>query len=84
MRSFSNYALYRAIKISFSSSHAASGITEEMMYSLLALKDLDGIQGLPPLREIDEMRYEKNTRKSTRADIERQKQEEVAKARVKQ
>ncbi|XP_059275587.1 small ribosomal subunit protein uS9m [Lycium ferocissimum] len=63
---------------------AASGITEEMMDSLLALRDLDGIQGLPPLREIEEMRYEKNTRKSTRADIERQKQEEVAKARVKQ
>ncbi|XP_060207711.1 small ribosomal subunit protein uS9m-like [Lycium barbarum] len=62
---------------------AASGITEEMMDSLLALRDLDGIQGLPPLREIEEMRYEKNTRKSTRADIERQKQEEVAKARVK-
>ncbi|CAN4100686.1 unnamed protein product [Withania somnifera] len=63
---------------------AASGITEEMMDSLLALRDLDGIQGLPPLREIEEMRYEKNTRKSSRADIERQKQEEVAKARVKQ
>ncbi|KAJ8531004.1 hypothetical protein K7X08_025735 [Anisodus acutangulus] len=63
---------------------SASGITEEMMDSLLALRDLDGIQGLPPLREIEEMRYEKNTRKSTRADIERQKQEEVAKARVKQ
>lgn len=62
----------------------ASGITEEMMDSLLALRDLNGIQGLPPLREIEDMRYEKNTRKSTRADIERQKQEEVAKARVKQ
>lgn len=63
---------------------AASGITDEMMDSLLALRDLDGIQGLPPLREIEEMRYERNTRKSSRADIERQKQEEVAKARVKQ
>uniref|UniRef100_A0A3Q7JFC5 Methyltransferase n=1 Tax=Solanum lycopersicum TaxID=4081 RepID=A0A3Q7JFC5_SOLLC len=63
---------------------AASGITDEMMDSLLALKDLDGIKGLPPLSEIEDMRYEKNTRKSSRADIERQKQEEVAKARVKQ
>ncbi|PHU15740.1 30S ribosomal protein S9 [Capsicum chinense] len=63
---------------------AASGITEEMMDSLLVLRDLDGIQGLPPLSEIEEMRYQKNTRKSSRADIERQKQEEVAKARVKQ
>ncbi|GKE24380.1 28S ribosomal protein S9, mitochondrial, partial [Tanacetum coccineum] len=30
------------------------------------------------------MRYEKNTRKSTRADIERQKQEEIANPRVRQ
>ncbi|GJV89420.1 28S ribosomal protein S9, mitochondrial [Tanacetum coccineum] len=30
------------------------------------------------------MHYEKNTRKSTRADIERQKQEEIANARVRQ
>ncbi|KAH9716128.1 30S ribosomal protein S9 [Citrus sinensis] len=52
---------------------AASGITDAMLESLIALKDLEG-----------EMRYEKNTRKSTRAEIERQKQEEVAKARVRQ
>ncbi|KAK9923497.1 hypothetical protein M0R45_031913 [Rubus argutus] len=36
----------------------------------------------PTLHEIEGMWYEKNTRKSSRADIERQKQEEVAKARV--
>ncbi|PWA36829.1 Ribosomal protein S5 domain 2-type fold [Artemisia annua] len=30
------------------------------------------------------MRYEKNTRKSTRADIERQKQEEIVNARIRQ
>lgn len=63
---------------------AASGITDEMLDSLMALKDLDDVQGLPPLREIEDMRYEKNTRKSTRAEIERQKQEEVAKSRVRQ
>ncbi|KAL4595084.1 hypothetical protein ACB092_12G066600 [Castanea dentata] len=63
---------------------AASGITDEMLDSLIALKDLQGIEGLPPLSEIEEMRYEKNTRKSSRAEIERQKQEEVAKARVRQ
>ena len=63
---------------------AASGITDEMLDSLIALKDLEGIEGLPPLSEIEEMRYEKNTRKSSRAEIERQKQEEVAKARVRQ
>ncbi|KAG5532093.1 hypothetical protein RHGRI_026640 [Rhododendron griersonianum] len=63
---------------------AASGITEEMLDSLMALKDMDGVKGLPPLTEIEDMRYEKTTRKSTRAEIERQKQEEVAKARVRQ
>jgi small subunit ribosomal protein S9 len=55
-----------------------------MLDSLIALKDFEGIEGLPPLSEIEEIRYDKNTRKSTRADIERQKQEEVAKARVRQ
>ncbi|XP_059435220.1 small ribosomal subunit protein uS9m [Corylus avellana] len=63
---------------------AASGITDEMLDSLIALKDFEGIEGLPPLSEIEEIRYDKNTRKNTRADIERQKQEEVAKARVRQ
>ncbi|XP_073145890.1 small ribosomal subunit protein uS9m [Henckelia pumila] len=63
---------------------AASGITDDMLDSLIAFKDFEGIQGLPPLSEIEDMRYEKNTRKSSRADIERQKQEEIAKARVQQ
>ncbi|KAF8409792.1 hypothetical protein HHK36_005871 [Tetracentron sinense] len=63
---------------------AASGITEAMLDSLIALKDLEGVDGLPPLREIEDIRFEKNTRKSTRAEIERMKQEEVAKARVRQ
>ncbi|PQQ05865.1 uncharacterized protein Pyn_02687 [Prunus yedoensis var. nudiflora] len=63
---------------------AASGITDEMLDTLIALKDFQGINGLPPLREIEDIRYEKNTRKSSRAEIERQKQEEVAKARVRQ
>ncbi|KAF5740276.1 ribosomal protein S5 domain 2-like superfamily protein [Tripterygium wilfordii] len=63
---------------------AASGITNAMLDSLIALKDLEGIEGLPPLSEIEDMRYEKNTRKSSRADIERLKQEEIAKARVRQ
>ncbi|XP_071701583.1 small ribosomal subunit protein uS9m-like [Rutidosis leptorrhynchoides] len=63
---------------------AASGITDEMLDSLMALKDLDDVPGLPPLSTIEDMRYEKNTRKSTRADIERQKQEEIANSRVRQ
>ncbi|KAK6945556.1 Ribosomal protein S9 [Dillenia turbinata] len=61
---------------------AASGITDTMLDSLFALKDLEGIEGLPSLREIEDMRYEKSFKKSTRADIERQKQEEIAKSRV--
>lgn len=63
---------------------AASGITDEMLDSLIALKDFDGVHGLPPLSVIEDMRYEKNTRKSTRGEMERLKQEEAAKARVKQ
>lgn len=53
-----------------------------MLDSLIALKDFEGIQGLPPLSEIEEKRYEKNTKKSGRAEIERLKQKEAAKARV--
>lgn len=63
---------------------AASGITDEMLDTLIALKDFQGINGLPPLREIEDIRYEKTTRKSSRAEMERQRQEEVAKARVRQ
>ncbi|XVE96148.1 hypothetical protein REPUB_Repub02eG0196500 [Reevesia pubescens] len=63
---------------------ATSGITDAMLDSLIALKDLEGVDGLPPLSVIEDMRYEKNTRKSTRAEIERQKLEEMAKARVRQ
>ncbi|CAA3000530.1 28S ribosomal S9, mitochondrial [Olea europaea subsp. europaea] len=63
---------------------AASGITDAMLDNLIALKDFEGIQGLPPLRDIEDQRYEKNTRKSSRAEIERQKQEEVANSRVRQ
>ncbi|XP_050384166.1 30S ribosomal protein S9, mitochondrial [Argentina anserina] len=63
---------------------AASGITDDMLDSLIALKDFQGIKGLPPLPDIQDIRYHKSTSKSARADIERQKQEEVAKARVRQ
>lgn len=69
---------------SFGDLTAASRITEAMLDSLIALKDLEGIKGLPPLQEIEDMRYEKSMKRSTRAEIERQKQEEVAKARVRQ
>ncbi|GKD42615.1 28S ribosomal protein S9, mitochondrial [Tanacetum coccineum] len=41
---------------------AASGITDDMLDSLMALKDLDDVPGLPPLSAIEDMHYEKNTR----------------------
>ncbi|KAI3941664.1 hypothetical protein MKX01_018254 [Papaver californicum] len=64
---------------------AASGITEEMIESMILLKDLKGVEGLHPLSELKNMpKNEKNERKSTNAKIERRKQEEVAKARVRQ
>ncbi|KAL3837686.1 hypothetical protein ACJIZ3_022277 [Penstemon smallii] len=61
---------------------ASSGITDEMLDSLIALKDFEGIKGLPPLSEIEDMRYERNTKKSGRGEIERQRLEELAKQRV--
>lgn len=63
---------------------AASGITDAMLDSLMALRDFEGIEGLPPLSEIEDLRYENSTRRSIRSEIERQKQEEIAKARVRQ
>ncbi|CAA2973727.1 28S ribosomal S9, mitochondrial [Olea europaea subsp. europaea] len=45
---------------------AASGITDAMLDNMIALKDFEGIQGLPPLRDIEDQCYEKNTRKSGR------------------
>ncbi|CAI9090013.1 OLC1v1024689C2 [Oldenlandia corymbosa var. corymbosa] len=61
---------------------AASGITDEMLDSLMALKNFEDIPGLPPLWKIEDNRYEKSTMKSSRAEIERQKQEELANSRV--
>nr|AKM76758.1 ribosomal protein S5 domain 2-like superfamily protein [Monsonia emarginata] len=61
---------------------AASGITDEMLDSLIVLKDFDGIKGLPPLRDIEDMRLEKSGRKSPRFAMELQKQEDLAKSRV--
>uniref|UniRef100_A0A1J3GJ95 30S ribosomal protein S9 n=1 Tax=Noccaea caerulescens TaxID=107243 RepID=A0A1J3GJ95_NOCCA len=63
---------------------AKSGITDEMLDSLIALKDFQGVEGLPPLTEIENMRREKSSKKSSRAEIELQMQEEIAKSRVRQ
>lgn len=53
-----------------------------MLDSLIALRDFEGIQGLPPLSEIEKKLYERSTKKSVRAEMWRQKQEEISKARV--
>ncbi|KAL2896570.1 30S ribosomal protein S9 mitochondrial [Bienertia sinuspersici] len=63
---------------------AASGITDAMLDSLIALKNFKDIDGLPPLTQIEDERYEKTQRKSSRYEMELQKQEEAAKARVRQ
>ena len=60
----------------------ASGITDEMIESLIVLKDLEGVEGLPPLKELQELQNEKGKKKSSRAEQERLKQEEAAKERV--
>ncbi|XP_006658060.1 30S ribosomal protein S9, mitochondrial [Oryza brachyantha] len=62
----------------------ASGITEDMIASLILLKDVRGVPGLPPLQEIEDRAIEKMNATSSRAEVERQKQEEIAKARVRQ
>lgn len=63
---------------------AASGITDAMLDSLIALKDFKDIEGLPPLTEIEDKRYENSLKKSSRYEMELQKQEEIAKSRVRQ
>lgn len=63
---------------------AASGITEVQIESLIVMKDLEGVEGLPPLREIEDIRLAKLERKSLRGQLEQQRQEEKAKARVRQ
>ncbi|GJV30426.1 28S ribosomal protein S9, mitochondrial [Tanacetum coccineum] len=40
---------------------AISGITDDMLDSLMALKDLDDVPGLPPLSTIEDMHYGNNT-----------------------
>ncbi|KAK8921929.1 hypothetical protein KSP39_PZI020006 [Platanthera zijinensis] len=61
---------------------AASGITEDMIDSLILLRDVRGIKGLPPLTEIEDKAIEKLNATSSRAEVERKKQEEIASARV--
>jgi small subunit ribosomal protein S9 len=63
---------------------AVSGITDDMIDSLILLKDVRGVPGLPPLRELEDRAIQKLNATSSRAEVERQKQEEIAKARVRQ
>ncbi|KAF8670427.1 hypothetical protein HU200_050728 [Digitaria exilis] len=61
---------------------ASSNITEGMIDSLILLKDVRDVPGLPPLSEIEDEAIEKLNATSSRAEVERQKQEEIAKART--
>ncbi|KAK3125908.1 hypothetical protein QOZ80_7BG0611250 [Eleusine coracana subsp. coracana] len=63
---------------------AASGITDDMIDSLILLKDVRGVPGLPPLSEIEDRAIQKLNATSSRAEVERQKQEEIAESRVRQ
>ncbi|KAJ8477921.1 hypothetical protein OPV22_021648 [Ensete ventricosum] len=63
---------------------AASVITEGMIDGLILLKDVRGIKGLPPLSEIKDKAIATMNATSTRAEIEQKKQEETAKAWVRQ
>lgn len=67
---------------SFGSMTAQSGITDDMLDSLIALKDFGNIEGLPPLDVIlgqdDEIE-----KKAKRRELERQKQMELQSMRVK-
>ncbi|WZZ00327.1 hypothetical protein YC2023_072655 [Brassica napus] len=47
---------------SFGDFIAKSGITAEMLDSLIALKDFQGVYGLPPLSEIENIRREKSSK----------------------
>lgn len=68
----------------FGDAIASSGITEEMIDSLILLKDVRDVPGLPPLSEIEDEAIQKLNAPSSRAEVERQMQEEIAKARVRQ
>nr|GEU46463.1 28S ribosomal protein S9, mitochondrial [Tanacetum cinerariifolium] len=82
---FSTYKAYNGGQDNlFGDLIAASEIIDDILDSLISLKDVDNVPGLPPLSTTEDMRYEKNTSKCTRADIERQQQEEIANARVRQ
>ncbi|URD78472.1 Ribosomal protein S9/S16 [Musa troglodytarum] len=53
-----------------------------MIDSLILLKDVSGVKGLPPLTEIEDKAIARLNEASPRVEVERKKQEEAAKARV--
>ncbi|KAL2608580.1 hypothetical protein R1flu_027153 [Riccia fluitans] len=61
---------------------AESGITDDMLDSLIALKDFGNIEGLPPLDAILEQDDERE-KKAKRRELERKKQLELQSMRVK-
>lgn len=59
-----------------------SGISDDALDSLIALKDFSGVVGLPPLELIEDQDPERE-RKAMRREIERRRQEELDRSRVK-
>lgn len=53
-----------------------------MIDSLIALKDFEGVEGLPPLKELEALRRERGKKTSSEAEKERLKLEEAANVRV--
>nr|AKM76766.1 ribosomal protein S5 domain 2-like superfamily protein [Pelargonium exstipulatum] len=61
---------------------AASGITDEMLDSLIVLKSFEGISGLPPLSEFQDMQSSKSKMKTAAYTRELLRQQELFKPRV--
>ncbi|KAH9315373.1 hypothetical protein KI387_024000, partial [Taxus chinensis] len=62
---------------------AATGITEVQIESLILMRNLEGVEGLPPLKELEDARLARMERKSIRGELEQKRQQEIAKARGK-
>nr|AKM76767.1 ribosomal protein S5 domain 2-like superfamily protein [Pelargonium fulgidum] len=62
---------------------AASGITDEMLDSLIVLKNFEGISGLPPLSEFQDMQSSKSKMKTAAYTRELLRQQELFKPLVK-
>uniref|UniRef100_A0A0D6QZW8 30S ribosomal protein S9 n=1 Tax=Araucaria cunninghamii TaxID=56994 RepID=A0A0D6QZW8_ARACU len=61
---------------------AATGITDVQIESLILMRNLEGVEGLPPLKELEDARLAKMEKSSTRRELELKRQQESAYVRV--